>query len=429
MLLGFALSGCTCLAPDPTNITLVATNTLDWELFVPDDGDQSGFSVLYEEGSSSEGDLRVIESSGCACELCANACSTDSCVCEPKKARVRRIPVGGKVERLFKGRELQSTRADCGIGDLGPQCLLDESPLLSGSYQVEFCFAARTSSAPPADGGERFDATLATDAVTCIRKTFNYPSETRVELSPERPAPCSAGSCPKGQLCQRGVCSSSCLPHEVPSLGAGWSTSASRVSNQGLLAKAGTSPARFTGRGTVGAVTYDASGLRLSLFREEGVGRATAQIAATWPPGFAAPTLEVGQQLDVLLIETDAELESTSALVLRNAEGRIVLALDSGLGGLQLQDADLAPMVVRGGQGAFACDASDLCGRRTYQLISIGGGGADARLEPGKSQRLVVDGAPYAVVAVASHADERGKKSDCDPAPGVTSFVLSRQAR
>ena len=69
-LLLLVVGGCDCQShPPATPITLVATNTLGFDIFVPDEVGQGGLTVGHASGDSTF--APVTEAPACPCQTCA----------------------------------------------------------------------------------------------------------------------------------------------------------------------------------------------------------------------------------------------------------------------------------------------------------------------------------------------------------------------
>src|SRR4051812_46718418 len=101
-LLLLAAGGCNCGSPPPaTPIKLVATNSLGFDIFVPDDQQQGGLAVGHGDAVSF---APIAEAAACACQNCDQACSFDVCDCQPA-GMAHRIHPGGTFSRTFAGNE------------------------------------------------------------------------------------------------------------------------------------------------------------------------------------------------------------------------------------------------------------------------------------------------------------------------------------
>jgi hypothetical protein len=413
------VGGCTCAAPPATKVSLNAKNTLDWDIFVPDTAGEGGLAVQHPPSPGADATL-VPEGAPCPCLGCDVACAqADSCNCT-QHPKVRRIRAGKSFSRDFLGNEHAATRADCGAGDLGPICYQTGVPIPAGGYRLHFCYAP---DAPGASANQdEFESTLPEGSLTCVDKTFEYPTDTSVEIETVRPPPCGADrACPSGQICQRGVCSATCLASGVPPLGATWSTSVTLSDNEALFVGTGSDPLRQTATATVGAASYAGDDLTLALSQQLAHGRATGTVRISLAPGTPVVPMAPGETVTVLVVTSDSR--QSSAATVRDANGNLLLAADQGLGGPLLTSADLTPFSVSTEGQVFACDQSDACGKRFHRLMTFTAGTTSVDVEAGKTETLPGPSGTFAATSVANSKDERGTPENCGPEP-VTAFDL-----
>jgi hypothetical protein len=416
--LAASFGGCSCSPPTATPITLRAVNPLSLDLFVPDDTGLGGLSVL-------QGGALVSEGPPCACEACETICS-GTCACDPQPT-ARKLVAGGKFERTFSGTSRAVTRADCGVGDLGPLCYQTGENLPAGTYTLRLCYASNVSATDKSQ--PTFPATFPDGTLTCVTKDFTYPDQTLVEISPTPPTPCSlANPCPTGQLCQRGLCSATCLLSGVPALSSTWTTNVSLIDNEAFFTvNEGATETTYTGAGTVGQVVYNGLDLQLQVNRTVGVGRATARFEVLLPTGTTPATFNQGDAVSIVLKKATAARENTAAVVVRDGLGNILLAADEGVGGPLLTALDLAPVAVNGENPLFACDPTQVCGKRNHRTVvfstGTGATAAQVEVEPGKSGTLAVGAGALQAVVVANYKDDKTDTDHCGVEP-VTSYVL-----
>src|SRR5262249_39600213 len=151
-----------------------------------------------------------------------------------------------------------------------------------------------------------------------------------VEIEPQKPAPCSASnSCPSGQLCQRGVCSATCLPSGVPAIGAAWNTSVVVVDDQAFFTQNQVgSLTTYTGTGQVGQALYNGTDLRLTLYQQMAHGRASGTVEVLLPPGSPVVPFALDETISISLQSIDSSSRSTAAVTVRDASGALLLAAD-----------------------------------------------------------------------------------------------------
>jgi len=408
-LWALALGACGGGRPPATAITLKATNTLGFDIFVPNDARQGGLTVGHGGAGSF---ASVPEAPTCACERCERACD-DSCACSTTPM-AHRIRAGQSFSRTFDGTEHAATRADCGAGDLGPVCFDSGQPAPAGTYALRFCFATNVPGA--SDGTDNFATTFDGSALTCITRNFQYPTDTEWDISPDPPTPCGpANACPAGQLCQQGVCSASCLANGVPPLGASWLVAVSVITDQAFFT---TSGATLRGAGTVGTVSFSQGVLDLRLSRSEGMGAAVGELYAQLPRTLTALPLQLGQAVTVEVVPMDAsDPHSASGLVIRDAAGDLLLAAELDTGAPVLTADDLAPFAVSGQGTPMACDQVPICGRNLHSTVRFSAGAASVDAEPGATVSLAVGGRTWDATAVANSQLPSSAPSEvCGPA-------------
>ena len=335
-----------------------------------------------------------------------------------------RIRKGGRFTRRFDGNEHIATRASCGTGDLGPVCLQPGAPIAAGPYALQLCYA---TSVPGASGGvDDFPSNIDPQQLTCLTKTFSYPDQTTWEIAPPPPTPCGANQeCPGEQLCQKGVCSATCLANDVPPLGNGWDVSISIIDDQGFFTQSGTGVIAVDGTGQVGQANYLGSDMRLTLTRAVGVGHASGQIEVALPKGVTPVAFLPGETVAVHILQAGASRKNSSAITIRDASGNLLLAADMGRGGPLLGGSDLAPFSVDGHGLAFACNQSDLCGRRVHKGILFNAGSASVEVQPGQGAPVTVGAQSFVATAIENYADRAGSSlNDCDP-EGLLEFDVA----
>lgn len=408
LLAAGVFSACDCAKPPPTPVKLTAKNTLDFDIFVPDDAHQGGLTVVRPGDSAP-----VPEAPACACLQCSQACNTTDCTCTTTPT-AHRIKKGESFSRTFDGLEHTATRADCGAGDFGPVCFQDGEPIQSGTYALQLCFASSVPGA--AQGLDEFPATFDSSSITCTTKQFNYPTDPEWVISPEPPKPCGPdNACPNGQLCQHGLCSSSCLGNDVPTVGSSWGVFARVVDDEAFFDQSG-APTHYTGTGQVGSMSLSQGVLYLPLSRSVGVGRAVGSISVQLPPTVTTVPFLSGDTLAVDIVPVTSDPQSPSAVTLRDASGTLLLAAELDTGTPLLGSAEVAPFTVSGGGTPFGCNQSDVCGRQLFTTVVFSAGTVGAEVEPGKSAPVTVNGRIYDAIAVAnSQYPSTAPESACSP--------------
>jgi hypothetical protein len=158
-----------------------------------------------------------------------------------------------------------------------------------------------------------------------------------------------------------------------------------------------------------------------------GVGRATARFEVLLPTGTTPATFNQGDAVSIVLKKATAARENTAAVVVRDGLGNILLAADEGVGGPLLTALDLAPVAVNGENPLFACDPTQVCGKRNHRTVvfstGTGATAAQVEVEPGKSGTLAVGAGALQAVVVANYKDDKTDTDHCGVEP-VTSYVL-----
>ncbi|MBS2031103.1 MAG: hypothetical protein JST54_24590 [Deltaproteobacteria bacterium] len=417
--------GCNCgKTPPPTPITLVATNDLDFDIFVPDESGQGGLTVGHQSGTDF---APVPEKPACPCLECDQACNFEICQCAPTPM-AHRIRPGQSFTRTFDGNQHPASRASCGAGDLGPVCFLAGEPIETDNYDLQLCFATDVTGSSA--GTDDFPATFDSGSLTCLTKTFAYPGQTTWTIAPTPPPPCGAGNaCPSGQLCQHGVCSANCLANNVPSIGSSWDVTVNIVDDEGFFTRqAGTSPVRYTGTGQVGASSFSQGALFLPLARAEGAGEVVGSISVQLPSTITSVPFIASETVSLMVISQNNDPASPAGIVIRDASGNLILAAELDTGTRVLTDTDTAPVTVNGNGTAFACTQSDVCGRSLDTTVLFGGGNAQVEVEDGKSGPVTIGTTTYDATAVANFAGPASAPAEvCAPTTAFGYAILARR--
>jgi hypothetical protein len=162
----------------------------------------------------------------------------------------------------------------------------------------------------------------------------------------------------------------------------------------------------WEGVGTVGAVRYDSGILQLSLLRPgPSGGTLPGRVRVVLPVGHSVP-FTLGETVAVWVRElTSAEGTPARGIVIRDSDGRLLLAADAAEGRPVLTPDRTAPFAVNVDGDVVGCTPTD-CGRELQQatrFAPVDGG----TLAPGASERVEVGGRGYRFLNVANARYER----------------------
>jgi hypothetical protein len=416
-LLAFGFVGCHGCAPsNPTPVTFEIDNTLNWPIFVADEQQQAGISMQLPVSGTW---TKVTEDLTCPCQDCGEICNGTGCDCPPPAGLIRQIHPGGTYNRTWSGQYHVTETLSCNIGQ-SSTCLEKATNGAPGQqWRAELCFANRLETTPPTT--DTFPGTLPQADLQCVDQEFTLPVNGPIVLSPPASPTCTSTSdCTGMAICQDGVCSTSCLPSNVPPLSATWSAFVGDPDDEGFFTmSSGTNRTILTGSGTVASVGYTGGDVQIALYRDDPVqGRLTANMYLTLPGGRAVP-MAAGDPVTVTVVEsTDPTRPGANGAVFQN-NNVTLLVIDAGAGGPILTPDEMQPFTVATDGEEFACDPGD-CGRRIDMMMTFTAGGVNLVLAPGTSQFQMVGGTNYEFVPVA---DFKYDYSGCDPQP-VTPFVI-----
>ncbi len=413
-----ALADCGgCPPANPTPVTFEIDNTLNWPIFVADEQQQAGISVQLPVGGGTWADAP--ESLTCPCQACDQICAGNGCNCTPPAGVIRQIHPAASYQRKWSGQYHVKSSVSCFLG--GAQtCLEAPTNAAPGQHlRAELCFANQLQTPPPST--DTFPGSIPQSNLQCVDREFTLPVSGVIVLSPPSAPNCNVtADCTGTQICQDGLCSTSCLPNQVPALSGTWSADVGDPDNQGFFTQAtSTDRITLTGSGTVGSIQYTSGDVQIGLYRNDAtLGRVTATMYITLPGGRAAP-MAVGDSVDVTVIEsTDSTRPGANAAVFRRS-GVTLLVIDAGRGGPVLTPQDMQPFSVATEGEEFACDPGD-CGRKIHRVMTFTGGGVNVALQPGTSQVQVLGGYSYEFVPVTNYKYDY---AGCDPQP-ITPFVI-----
>jgi hypothetical protein len=406
-----------CARGNPTPVTFRINNTLQWPIFMQDEQSQAGVSIQVSSGGTW---VTAPENLTCSCQSCDSICNgSGNCTCPPPAGVLRQVAPGASYERVWAGQYHVQSSVACFLG--GPQDCLEAAtnPSPGDEVRAEWCFANQLETTPPATS--TFPGTIPQSNLECVDQTLKLPVSGVVQFTPPSATNCSkTADCTGNQLCQDGVCSTSCLPNTVPPLSSTWSASVGNPADQGFFATtSSTTRTAMTGTGTISSIQYTGGDVQISVYRNDpNLGRLTASMYITLPGGRAVP-MAVGDVVTVTVIQSTDPTRPGAAGVIFAAPPLIELVIDSGLGGPVLTPADMQPFAVTTEGEPFACNPGD-CGRKIHRTMTFTAGGTTLVLQPGTPQFQSIGGYRYEFVPVANYTfDYPG----CDPYP-VTPFVI-----
>lgn len=410
ILLCLVVTGCQCGPEVATPVMLRIRNTSSEPLFVDATDGRMG---LHVQRRVDEAWFDFVETPPCECLSCDRVCD-DTCVC-PKLETVRqvlKVPPGGTFEREWHGEVLADSVGSCRSDPIGgPACLKSDVPALDERFRVRFCYANSAPGVGPTDGSAPVPGVLPESATLCTEQEFSV-TDGSVELSPRPAGTCQQDSeCQAGAVCLEGVCTNTCPAHDYPAVGGAWQVFVSEPEELGV-------PGFFTvtfadarriheGTGTLTSVRYANGSMTLQLSRPaQPSGDFKASITATLPPDSAVP-LVVGERLTVRVVDASNSSNPTNrALVVRDAEGALLLAADPAHAVAVLGASDTQPFVVAALPPSEGCEATP-CGKRVFFRTEFRAATTTAALPPGEHADLVAAGASWRVLNI-SNAEQRG---------------------
>ncbi|MBL8955426.1 MAG: hypothetical protein JNK82_31920, partial [Myxococcaceae bacterium] len=398
VIFSITIGGCLCTPSTPKAVTLRLKNTSRDTLFVDTTSGQLGMEVQRNVSGSW---LTFAESPRCSCLTCDAVCGGCTCA-EPERLLVQRVPPGSSFERSWAGVvQLESTRGCGGFGS-STACLAGENAPYNEAFNLHLCYAltATITSGPPTDGGVE-EGTLPTDR-SCVDRTFTI-DDGVAEIGPQRGADCvTTADCKgDGEMCFSGACTASCPANTFPSEAE--SSLRVAVDDRGFFTTVQTgSKITYTGSGTVGSASYNASSLRIFLTRTGGGGETlTATLDLDVPKAMHLGPLSSGQKVTVKVIDnsTLARPASNTGFVIRDDTGALLVVADSGLGSPNLAAADLAPFTATFQGAPVGCRVT-ACGKQLFQEGTFGDGSKTVELGPGQSANLVNTAGTFRAVNV-----------------------------
>ncbi len=356
-------------------MTIVVKNATGVPFYVDDTGAQLGVTIARSVNGTW---FDFVEVPGC-CEACAGECLC-GCPGGAPAPTTRRIVSGGSATRVWDGVVQVNGSRSC--GGMTQSCLNPENPLADEQFRATLCGTETAPAGAVSDAGV-IRADLPRTGLRCQSVTFR-PLDGTVELSPPARPPCStdAECTTPGEHCFGGGCTSACPQNSYRGLGADWQVQIPTPDNQGFFTTtvdaAGRSVSR--GSGTVSTVTYQGQTTTIRLASASGPG--AAYVSAPAPFGLS---LVAGLQVAVTVVTPSASASSSVArgLVIRDAQGELLLAADTGIGGLALGPVDVSPMTLRRLPAALGCSELS-CGKFVYNRVGVSMGGEEKVAGPGE---------------------------------------------
>jgi hypothetical protein len=258
--------------------------------------------------------------------------------------------------------------ASCGTVIGGEPCLKPENAPLDEKFRLQLCYAPSAPGVPDADAGISVPGALPSGSIECVHREFRIVDGV-AEISPVRGPSCeSHADCTRpDELCFSGACTSSCPAHDAPEIGGAWQVRVAEPDDQGFFSVTSNNGSDvYTGQGTASSVVYQSGTLIIRLTRPGTGGEALTGALYVSIPQAVLP-LASGDVVSVKLIDNSSdENYDNRAVVVRDADGGLLLAADAAQQGLLLTDGEVAPFSVRSGETVVACQHDD-CGKRLYR--------------------------------------------------------------
>ncbi|MEN9798933.1 MAG: hypothetical protein RL653_2629 [Pseudomonadota bacterium] len=404
LLLLAGVGGCTCAPATPTPVRIVVRNRGDVPLHVDVTDGRLGVEL---QRSTFNGWTSFVESPACECQACEFVCGGCDCTDSARTPLILKVAEGAELERTWSGVVQVEGAASCGLLQ-GPSCLYGENAPPGERFRARFCYAENVPALRTVDAGVPVLGVLPQEGVTCVEKEFR-PEDGELVFEPLAGAPCQAhAECKgEGELCLGGRCSVGCPANDFPVLGATWRLAVDEPEDQGFFSVAQDAEGiTWEGVGTVGAVRYDSGILQLSLLRPGPAGGTLpGRVRVGLPVGYAVP-FTLGETVAVWVRDlTPTAGGSQRGIVIRDAEGRLLLAADAAEGKPVLTADRTAPFAVQVDGDVVGCTPTD-CGRELQQetrFAAVDGG----TVAPGVGPRVEVDGRGYRLLNVANARYER----------------------
>src|SRR5262249_35095586 len=327
------------------------------------------------------------------CLACDQVCR--GCNCDPRGAppMVLKILPGEARERVWSGVALSSGNASCSGSLLqGPGCWREDNPSLDEQLQLHFCYSPSAPNIPETDGGVPVSGSLPPQSLLCVDKTFKA-ADGVVEVSPKRGAACTAqADCTgTGELCFAGGCTTACPANTFPA----WEIRIPEPADSGFFDSItfDGNKRTYSGTGQVSSIFYGIT-TRLTMHR----GSLAATVLMRLPPGTDLP-VSVGETLTVKVIDASrGSGNDNGSVLIRDQQGKLLLAADAAQGGAILSNADTAPFAVMSSGKIVGC-LFDSCGKRVFYSTRFT---TSIELDPGKAAQLLLEGATFQLVNVSN---------------------------
>lgn len=427
ILLCLVVTGCQCGPGVASPVKLRIRNASTEPLFVDATDGRMGLTMQRRVG---EAWFDFVETLPCPCLACDRVCDA-ACDCSQAALppQVLKVPPGATFEREWSGEVLVNAVGTCRSPAVdGPACLNSEVPAPDERFRVRLCYANSAPGVGPTDGSTPVPGVLSADARVCSEREFTV-SDGVVEVAPRRAQTCTldAECAVPGAVCLGGVCTSTCPANTFPAVGGTWQVYVAEPEEQGVsgfFTVTDTNGRRLQeGTGTLTSVRYSNGTVTLQLSRPaQPSGEYKASLTATLPPDAAVP-LTVGERLSVRVVDaSNASNPTNRALVLRDADGGLLLAADPAQGGVVLGADETGPIAVAALAPTEGCDETP-CGKRVYFRTEFRAGSTVAALAPGEAEDFVAGGASWRVLNL-SNAEQRG--ASC-PAGRRMPYVLANR--
>jgi hypothetical protein len=262
---------------------------------------------------------------------------------------------------MWSGVYLRDSSEACGALVGGEPCLQQTNDFPNDTFTARVCYALSVNGGQGADAGVPFSGTLPPGDLVCATKDFQ-PGEGTVQLAPPAPAPCTgedAGSCPAGQLCFNGLCSSGCPQNDFPPYGGGYFVNVDAPTGPFFLQTTSGANTVFSGTGTLTSFTYSGGTTTLQLVNDAGFSGSVDFSLPQLTTDCCLEAFHPGETLSVTVTETPppAPEQTNLALVIRDSNGQLVQAADMAANGPILGPADTVPFTVTPSAAALGCSS------------------------------------------------------------------------